>query len=628
MKKAREEGKPERDGGETRGRTAKPGKGAERTGATEKNQKPKKRGKEEETGREYGAVVGMKRPKREKTGADEDGQTAEGKVVKNSREEGMRDDKAQRPTASKYQILEAMLESSISTLIEDTKAMLTEVESMQAGTDLKTCRAEQENEKDEVKECSSAPSSLDHDSVTETKDKPDSKGEDREEESSSDSDKCVVWVQCSRADCGKWRKLSEDVDPSVLPDDWICENNPDPAFPSCSVPEEQSSSCEEEIFFCSLVPGSLVWAWQSGHPWWPAMIERDPDTCDFLEFHRKTDLAPYKCHVTYFGDPVCIDWVFCSDVRSYADLSEDEVYSMLEQPELKKKLKDAICMSKQALKLSPQMRLMEFGFWSRYESDGVSSEEDSAVEDDLELFSGKSGKYSDDENLWPKKRCLKKGEEKQRRRGKSGSKKKTIEMNGEKKGKKSERESGKSAKRMQNGKIRAESARNSDEGGLKVNKQKAVADGLVVKAAMKKKCFTPSFSLAKKSKPAHEAGAEEQRVQDQTVPQGAMETTPDIRLPKRDMKTKVKAKQQDEEGKKEKINKKENNKEKQSRWKEKRWEEDLSDEEDNDDEGFLNTDMEILGRRRKELKRLSCREEEEEEEEEGQTDFCLMLLEE
>ena len=36
----------------------------------------------------------------------------------------------------------------------------------------------------------------------------------------------VVWVQCSRADCGKWRKLSEDVDPSVLPDDWICENNP------------------------------------------------------------------------------------------------------------------------------------------------------------------------------------------------------------------------------------------------------------------------------------------------------------------------------------------------------------------------------------------------------------------
>ncbi|KAL7858966.1 hypothetical protein SRHO_G00141130 [Serrasalmus rhombeus] len=369
MNKAREEDKPERDGGEKRGATVEPGEGTERTGATEKKQKLKKRVKEEEKDREYGAVAGMKRPKREKTGGDGDGQTAEEKLMKNSKEEGMRDDKAQWPAVSKYEILEAMLESSISTLIRDTTAMLTEVESMQASIDGKTCRAEQEKEKDEVKECSPGPSSLGKDSMRETKNKPDSKAEDREEESSSDSDKYVVWVQCSRADCGKWRKLSEDVDPSVLPDDWICEDNPDPAFRSCSVPEEQSSSCEEEVFFCSLVPGSLVWAWQSGHPWWPAMIERDPDTYDYLEFHRKTDLAPFKCHVTYFGDPVCIDWVFCSDVRSYADLSEDEAFSMLEQPELKKKLKDAICMFKQALKLSPQMRLMEFGFWSRYESD-------------------------------------------------------------------------------------------------------------------------------------------------------------------------------------------------------------------------------------------------------------------
>ncbi|KAL7863870.1 hypothetical protein AOLI_G00152900 [Acnodon oligacanthus] len=615
MNTAREEDKPESDGGDKRGRTAKPGKGTEHAGATEKKQKPKKRMKEDEMDRECGAVVGMKRPKWEKTGGDEDGQTAKEKVMENSGKEGTRDDKAQRPTANKYEILEAVLESSISTLIEGTKAMLSEVESMQASIDRKTCRAEQEKEQDEVKECSLVPSSLDKDSMKETKNKPDSKGDDREEENSSDSDKYVVWVQCSRADCGKWRKLSEDVDPSVLPDGWICENNPDPAFRSCSVLEEQSSSCEEEIFFCSLVPGSLVWAWQSGHPWWPAMVERDPDTYDYLEFHKKTDPAPYKCHVTYFGDPVCIDWVFCSDVRSYADLSEDEVFGMLERPELTKKLKDAICMSKQALKLSPQMRLMEFGFWSRYESDRESSEEDSDIADVLELSSGKSGKYSDDENLWSKnlKRCLQKGEQKQRRRRKSG-------------GKKSERESGKSVKRMQNGKIRAESARNSEEGRLKVNKQKAVADGLTAMV------FTPSFSLPKKNKPAYKADAEKQRVPDQTVPQGAVETAPDIRHPKRDMKTKVKAEEKDEEedkeGKKE-INKKENDKEKQSRWKETRWEEELSDEEDedDDDDGFLNMDMEILGRKRKELKRLSCREEEEEEEEE-QTDFCLMLLEE
>ncbi|XP_036448166.1 zinc finger CW-type PWWP domain protein 1-like [Colossoma macropomum] len=629
MNKAREEDKPERDGGEKKDETAKPGKGTEHTGATKKKQKPKKRVKEEEMDGEGGAVVGMKRPKWEKTGSDEDGQTAKEKVMEKSKKEGMRDDEAQRPTANKYEIVEAVLESSISTLIEDTKAMLSEVESMQASIDRKTCRAEQEKEKGETKECSSVPSALDKESMKEMKNRPECKEEEREEENDSGSDEYVVWVQCSRADCGKWRKLSEDVDPSVLPDDWMCENNPDPAFCSCSVPEEQSSSSEEEIFFCSLVPGSLVWAWQSGHPWWPAMIERDPDTNNYLEFRKKTDLIPYKYHVTYFGDPVCIDWVFCSDVRNYADLSEDEVFDMLEQPELKKKLKDAICMSKQALKLSPQMRLMEFGFWSRYDSDRESSEEDSDIADVLELFGGKSGKYSDDENLWPKKlkRCLKKGEEKQRRREKSESKKRAKEMNGEKKENKSERESGKSVKRMQNGKIGVESARNSEEGGLKVNKQKD----------MEKKCFTPSFSLPKKNKPAHKADAEKQQVQDQTVPQGAMETTPDIRHPKGDMKTKVKVEKRDEEEdkerKKKKINRKENNKEKQSRRKVKRWEEDFSDEEDeedgDDEGGFLDTDMEILGCRRKELKRLSCREEEEdEEEEEEQTDFSLMLLEE
>ncbi|KAG7323503.1 hypothetical protein KOW79_013205 [Hemibagrus wyckioides] len=39
------------------------------------------------------------------------------------------------------------------------------------------------------------------------------------------------------------------------------------SFSSCSAPEETSNVPEEEMFFYRLVPGSLVWARQSGCPW-------------------------------------------------------------------------------------------------------------------------------------------------------------------------------------------------------------------------------------------------------------------------------------------------------------------------------------------------------------------------
>ncbi|KAK3547645.1 hypothetical protein QTP86_026304, partial [Hemibagrus guttatus] len=75
----------------------------------------------------------------------------------------------------------------------------------------------------------------------------------------------VFWVKCRKSDSSKWRRLSDGVDPSVLPGDWTCKNNTDTAFSSCSAPEEKSSMPEEEMFFYSLVPGSLVWARQSGY---------------------------------------------------------------------------------------------------------------------------------------------------------------------------------------------------------------------------------------------------------------------------------------------------------------------------------------------------------------------------
>ncbi|XP_047663176.1 zinc finger CW-type PWWP domain protein 1-like isoform X10 [Tachysurus fulvidraco] len=146
-------------------------------------------------------------------------------------------------------------------------------------------------------------------------------------------------------------------------------------FSSCSAPEEKSSAPEEETFFYSLVPGSLVWAQQSGYSWWPALVERDPNTEQYLEFCSETDLTPYKCHVTYFGEPVTRAWVSCNKVRDYADHPEDNLLHV------QKRLKDSICMAKEALHLSLKERLVKFGFRMRYVSDRESSEDSDIAAD-------------------------------------------------------------------------------------------------------------------------------------------------------------------------------------------------------------------------------------------------------
>ncbi|XP_066527599.1 zinc finger CW-type PWWP domain protein 1-like isoform X2 [Hoplias malabaricus] len=575
----------------------------------EKKQKPKKRVKEEERNRgAVGAVQGRKRPRLD---GDQDGQIAKGKkekgkqqVVGRKREKRMRDDK--RLTTVKFDTRTDVSGSESSPFLTDNdKDMQSKVKSLKASVDQKTHRDEQEGEREETVPEKESVDERKNRSVCREKD------EEEKEESISDQDEYVVWVQCSRADCSKWRRLSEDVDPSALPDNWTCENNPDPEHCRCSAPEQQSSSDEKQTYFCSLVPGSLVWVKQNRHLWWPAVIERDPDTGEYLEFHKETDLAPYKCHVTYFGEPVCIGWVLFSDVRNYTDLTEDKIS---EQKNIRKDLKDAICMSKQALELPPQTRLIKFGFWSRYESDQENSEEDSEIEDDLELYSGKRGKYSDDEYVLPKhhRRALNGGEEKRRRRGKSGSKK---HKNGNKE--KSGHENGKSVrKKMEKDKGGAKRARNS-EGGQK-------ADGLMEKEELEKKRFTPSFSLvySTKNKPVVNPDAD----LDQTVPQRSSDTSPDSDSTQSEERKGEKEK--DECGQRERIpgdeeedgERRVNSEKKQRRWKLKSWRDAFSEEEEEND-------GEVWSCRKKGLELLSCREEEEEEEE-GQGEFSLLLMEE
>ncbi|XP_062871452.1 zinc finger CW-type PWWP domain protein 1-like [Trichomycterus rosablanca] len=228
-----------------------------------------------------------------------------------------------------------------------------------------------------------------------------------EDENTDDADQYVSWVQCSIAECAKWRKLSEDVDPSVLPDEWTCQQNTDPGFRSCRVPEEKCSLSEE--IFCNLVPGSLVWARQIGYPWWPAIVERDPDTDNYLEFLKKSDVIPCKYHVTFLGDPATRAWVHRSRVKNYSDLSVDQL-----SKEIEKNSEDAVLMAKEAASLSLKERLVKFGFSGRFVSDRESSEEDSDIAEILELFCEKTESDCSDEDKKHKKQRLSEGKEKQR----------------------------------------------------------------------------------------------------------------------------------------------------------------------------------------------------------------------
>ncbi|XP_052610063.1 zinc finger CW-type PWWP domain protein 1 isoform X3 [Peromyscus californicus insignis] len=168
------------------------------------------------------------------------------------------------------------------------------------------------------------------------------RGQQKEEEGGFGQ--CLIWVQCSSPKCEKWRQLRGGIDPSVLPDNWSCDQNPDLNYNHCDIPEETWTGCESDVAYASYVPGSIIWAKQYGYPWWPGMIESDPDLGEYFLFASHLDSLPSKYHVTYFGETVSRAWIPVSMLKNFQELS---------------------------LELARVERVNLFGFWSRYNgSDG------------------------------------------------------------------------------------------------------------------------------------------------------------------------------------------------------------------------------------------------------------------
>uniref|UniRef100_A0A671DVK9 Zinc finger CW-type and PWWP domain containing 1 n=1 Tax=Rhinolophus ferrumequinum TaxID=59479 RepID=A0A671DVK9_RHIFE len=191
---------------------------------------------------------------------------------------------------------------------------------------------------------------------------------------------CVVWVQCSFPNCEKWRRLRGNIDPSVLPENWSCNQNTDLEYNRCDIPEETWAGRESDVAYASYIPGSIIWAKQYGYPWWPGMVESDPDLGEYFLFASHLDSLPSKYHVTFFGETASRAWIPVNMLKNFQELSlELAGVRKYKNKDYSHKLGVALKMAREAEQISIQERVNLFGFWSRYRGSDNSGERKDSV---------------------------------------------------------------------------------------------------------------------------------------------------------------------------------------------------------------------------------------------------------
>ncbi|KAM7284235.1 uncharacterized protein ISCGN_001332 [Ixodes scapularis] len=171
-----------------------------------------------------------------------------------------------------------------------------------------------------------------------------------------------TWVQCCEAKCNKWRYLHNVLDPNEVPDEWYCFMNKDTQYNSCAAAEQDMS--QEEFVDVKFFVGSIVWAKLGSYPWWPAMIDDDPDSCLYFcnEDPYDEDRVTHY-HVTFLDKNVTRAWVredrcvpFCPE-----GVPGNKVPKKYERA-----FNDALERAKLAVKLPLPERIPEYCFINNY----------------------------------------------------------------------------------------------------------------------------------------------------------------------------------------------------------------------------------------------------------------------
>ncbi|GAB5582729.1 zinc finger CW-type PWWP domain protein 1 [Prionailurus iriomotensis] len=159
----------------------------------------------------------------------------------------------------------------------------------------------------------------------------------------------------------------------------------------CDIPEESWIGHESDVAYASYIPGSIIWAKQYGYPWWPGMVESDPDLGEYFLFASHLDSLPSKYHVTFFGETVSRAWIPVNMLKNFQELSLElagvEKLCWEKVPcvtkcarkrcrnkDCSQKLGVALTMAQEAEQISIQERVNLFGFWSRYNGSDNSRE--------------------------------------------------------------------------------------------------------------------------------------------------------------------------------------------------------------------------------------------------------------
>ncbi|GFS06030.1 zinc finger CW-type PWWP domain protein 1-like [Elysia marginata] len=173
-----------------------------------------------------------------------------------------------------------------------------------------------------------------------------------------------TWIQCSKRECGKWRYVAGIEDPILVPTMWECKMNPDEEHNACDLPEVDFD--ESEHICTDFTIGSLVWAKMDGYPWWPGMVEADPDFNIYFELLTEKSMYPFQYHVTFFDDHVTRAWIKTISISPYIKGQQPGNKMSKGRHSYKKEIQQAIANADKALSLSLQERISMFGFLKRF----------------------------------------------------------------------------------------------------------------------------------------------------------------------------------------------------------------------------------------------------------------------
>jgi len=193
-----------------------------------------------------------------------------------------------------------------------------------------------------------------------------------------------TWVECGT--CQKLRLLDDVKDPSEVAEMWICEMNPDPEHNTCDAPQEViQGKLGGGFLSMDYTVGSLVWAKLSPvYPWWPAIIDDDPDTMDFY-WADKDGQRVSRYHVAFFHRPgSCVTraWISPEDLMPY---KKGKIVETNLAPGDSRLL--AVTKAEAALNMDLVKRRQEFTFAGKLRSSFDSSQPDAGADDSFCLLS-------------------------------------------------------------------------------------------------------------------------------------------------------------------------------------------------------------------------------------------------